>query len=154
MKFAQEKLADVWDDFHRLASLHWKETELYRHEQVMAPDKDSYIHYNNIGFHILYTARDDNDFMCGYCGMYVRNSMHTQKPVASEDTFYLMPEYRRGRNAMRFYQFVENDLFKNKNVTEITQTTKHAAKNAARLLDFLGYENIGYVFAKQCKENM
>lgn len=89
----------------------------------------------------------DGDLIIGHAGMYVSKSMHTQIQIATEDTWYLMPEYRKGRNAIKFYQFIENDL-KKLGVAEITMHAK-LANGSARIMEYLGYQFVAKTFMKE-----
>ena len=145
VSFQREKLADIWDDVMVLCAMHWEETEQYQ-SAPLNPDKERYLEYNEMGYHRQYTARD-GEKVVGHLGVYISTSMHTQVSIATEDTWYLMPEYRRGRNAMRFYQFIEEDLRK-EGVYEVLMHAKNA-NNTARLMEFLGYKPVGTLCIKR-----
>ena len=78
--------------------------------------------------------------------MYITKSMHTQKTVANEDTWFLLPEYRKGRNAIRFYQFVEDEM-KRLGVEKITMTAA-PYNGACRIMEYLGYGLDKYCYSK------
>lgn len=143
--FQAERLADIWDDIMLLCQMHWKETEQYQSDPLN-PDKARYLHYNDSGYHRQYTARD-GDKVVGHLGVYVTTSMHTQTKIATEDTWYLHPDYRGGRNAMRMYQFIEKDL-KKIGVKEIMMHAKFA-NNAEKLMRYLGYKPVGTLCIKR-----
>lgn len=138
-------MRDIWDEIMFLAGHHWQETEQYQTEPLN-PDKELYCSYNDAGFHLQYTARH-NGKIAGHAGMYISKSMHTQIMIATEDTWYLLPEYRKGRNALRFLQYVEDDL-KKMGVKEITMHAK-LANSSARIMEYMGYEFIGKIFNKR-----
>ena len=152
MIYSQESLRDAWDEFYALSQNHWHETEMYRNGQELNPDKEKYLHYNDIGYHVLYTARD-GDKMIGNCGMYITESMHTQTKMAMEDTIFLLPEYRKGGIAYHFMKFIENDLLNNKKVVEIIQSTKLNKHNASRLLEKMGFQFFAKMYIKQYEVN-
>lgn len=124
---------------------HWHETEAYRHGQKYNLDKERYHYFNSIGFYRIYTARDDGRLV-GDVGMYVTNSMHTGRVIATEDCWFLLPEYRKGRNAIRLHHFVEAELQK-LGVIEISQTVK-LQNGAGRILEYLGYQHIANQYSK------
>lgn len=128
-----------------LAERHWAETEGYQTEPLN-PDKKRYIEYNDIGYHRQYTARDGSRIV-GHCGIYITQSMHTQVPIATEDTWYLLPEYRKGRNALRLLKFVENDL-KCLQVKELMMSAKLANKSG-RIMECSGYEHVANQYLKR-----
>lgn len=149
MIFAKEPLRQCWDEVINLARLHWNETEAYRHGQPFNPDRDRYWHYNDIGYHHQYTVRD-NGRLVGHGGIYVSQSMHTQLSVAHEDTWFLLPEYRKGRNAIRFYKFIEADLI-GMGVREIVVSAK-LSNSAGTIIEYLGYEHTEKLYSKQIGE--
>ncbi len=128
-----------------LCQKHWDETEQYQ-SFPLNPDKKRYLEHNNSGFHRQYMARRGEKAV-GYLGVYVTDSMHTQVKIATEDNWYLDKSARGGRNAMRFYQFVEEDL-KKLGVKEILMHSKHA-NNSERLMKFLGYDPVGTLCIKR-----
>ena len=151
MKFSKEPLRDCWDEVIALARLHWHETEAYRHGQPFNPDRERYFEYNDIGYHHQYTVRDGGRLV-GHGGMYVSQSMHTQLPVAFEDTWFLLPEYRKGWNAIKFYKFIEADM-KSMGVVEINVSAK-LANDAGKLIEALGYTHTEKLYSKQLTENI
>ena len=151
MIFAKESLQQCWDEVIALARLHWNETEAYRHGQPFNPDAERYWHYNDIGYHHQFTVRDGGRLV-GHAGMYVSQSMHTQLMVAHEDTWFLLPEYRRGRNAMRFYRYIEDDM-RGLGVVEIMVSAK-TVNQVGRLIEYLGYEHTEKLYTKQLTENI
>ena len=149
LTFSIENVKDVVDDLMTLWDLHWKETEMYRNGQGFNMDVENYIKYNEVGFYILYTARD-NGKMVGNCGMYVCKSMHTQKLIATDDTIFMMKEYRKGFNGVRFLRFVQQDLI-NRGVVEITMTIK--SDRVRKLYETDGYKLVAYQYSKPIEEN-
>lgn len=147
MIFAREWLRDCWDEVMELAALHWQETEQYQ-RHALNPDKERYIAYNESGYHRQYTARVDGRLM-GHAGMYINRSMHTQVMMAHEDTWYLRAEARKGRNAIRFYQFIEADMV-GLGVEEIHMSAKLANKSG-RIMEYLGYEFVAKGYLKHVR---
>ena len=146
--FSEERFIDAWPEFKVLAEMHWQETELYRHGQTFLPDEKRYAEFNESGFYRLFTVRDvdaDNRLV-GDCGMYVTVSMHTQIPCAMEDTWFLLPSYRKGRNAIKFFKYIEERL-KLLGVREIICSTK-ITNRAGSLLEYMGYQHIANQYHK------
>lgn len=144
LTFAIEPLKVCWNEIVVLAAEHWKETEGYRHNQPFSPSFERYNQYDQAGWYAQFTARDSGR-MVGYCGMYFVPSMHTQQLLATEDTLFLLPEYRVGRNAIEFHNFIEVEC-RRRNSVEIGMTAKN--EKVARLLDYLGYTRIGTQHSK------
>ena len=144
--FAEEKFADVWDEFRPLAYAHWLETMVPVTGEEFRPDVDRYIQFNSTGFYRLYTARRDG-VLVGDMGIYITDSMHTQKKIAREDSWYMRPDARSGRTALRFLAFVEAELRKH-GVTSGETTTPPSA-GSARLLEAYGYKHIANCYFKE-----
>lgn len=151
IRFGIEKLAPIWADIFQIAALHWSETEGYRHGQKFEPDAYRYLQFNEIpgagdlAFYTMFTARDGSKLV-GYAGMYVTRSMHTQQVIATEDTWFLLPEYRKGRNALAFYKYVEEVCARN-GVVEIGMTAK-LQNGAGRIMEYLGYTHVSKQYSK------
>lgn len=138
LTYSIEPIGEIWDEFMVLARAHWSETESYRHQnQPLNPSKDRYVQYEKGGWYKEFTARNESGELVGHIGMYVMPSMHSQCLVASEDTLYILPEYRKGRNALNLMKYVEAEMRK-LGVVEISASTK-PVNNAGRLLEYMGY---------------
>ena len=139
MKYQRESLKTIIPEIMALVKAHWEEYKslgIDGYEGEFNIDLDRYLHYNEIGYHRLYTARKDGEVV-GYAGMYVNESMHTQLPIATEDTWFLQEEHRKGFNALRFLKFVEEDL-KSIGIREIHMTAQLANKSG-RIMEARGY---------------
>jgi len=101
-----ERVVDCWDELYLLTRQHWEGTKTYRRHEPFNPDRSRYIQYNDMGFFHLITARDAGKLV-GYFGIYITSSMHSQLRMATEDTFYVHPDYRQGRLALRILKYVE-----------------------------------------------
>lgn len=148
--FAIEKVRDVINELMPLWQAHWKETEMYREGQGFNPDVEKYIKYNDIpDYYILYTARDGKKLI-GNFGAYLSTSMHTQKLEGTEDTLFLLPEYRKGLNSVHFVRFVENDLVA-RGALELSITVK--SERVRKFCEFLGYKLVAYQYSKEVEEH-
>lgn len=145
LTFGIEPLAECWDGMIEMARQHWNETEGYRHGQPFAPSFERYNQYAQAGWFLQFIARD-GEKMAGYAGIYLCPSMHSQQLLATEDTWFLLPEYRKGRNAIQFYRFVEDEC-KRRGVVEIMMTAK-LTNGAGRILEYLGYQVVARQFSK------
>jgi GNAT superfamily N-acetyltransferase len=143
-----EPLSDCWPEIEAIGRAHWQETmEYYRGKQPYAPSYDRYNSYDKAGWLITFTARDsETGQMVGYSLMYLVPSMHTQTMIATEDTIFLLPEYRRGRNGLRFHQFIESEL-RERGAREIVVTAKPGSA-ACRLLEHIGFSVINHQYSK------
>lgn len=109
MIFSVEPLASIWNEKIQCAKEHWKETSMCADGEVLNASLERYEQYEKAGWYVEIVARKNGVF-AGFCGMYLVPSMHTQDMLATEDILYIKPEFRNGRNALRFYQFVENEM--------------------------------------------
>lgn len=150
LAFGIEKLAPIWPQIMGLALDHWHETEGYRHGQRFEPDIVRYLQWEQLGCYVMFTARDAGR-MVGYAGMYIVPSMHTQDLIATEDTWFLLPDYRKGRNALEFYKFVEAEC-RRRRVREIGMTAK-MTNGAGKILEYLGYREVSRQFSKHLEYN-
>jgi L-amino acid N-acyltransferase YncA len=102
-----ENVAQCWDEIYPLTELHWTGTKTYRRHEPFNPDKARYLQYNDMGYFHLITVRDAGRLV-GYFGLYVTTSMHSQLRMATEDTFFIHPDYRHGRLALRVLKYVQS----------------------------------------------
>ena len=145
LDFSHERLADCIEECKPLFEAHWQETEMYRAGTAFNPDYEKYLQYNEIGFYQFFVARRDGKIV-GDAGMYDTKGMHDQRKLAVEDTWYIVPEARQGMGAIRFLQFVEQDL-RAQGVQDVYMTTK-LANGAGRILEFCGYSHVANQFWK------
>lgn len=146
MIFARENFGSMYREGMPLFQAHWQETEMYRAGHEFNLDLPRYIKYSEDGFYQMFTARD-NGKLVGDAGMYVTVGMHDRRKMAMEDTWYLLPEYRKGRNAINFLKFVEQNL-KEQGCQEVYMTTK-LENGAGRILEFCGYKHIANQYWKE-----
>lgn len=134
--FQIERVADVWSELLELHRLHWHETETYRHGQPFAPSMERYKEFEDCGWFLLFTARQGHRLV-GNCGMYLCPSMHSQQLIATEDTLFLHPDFRRGRTAIEFIGYVRDECFR-RGAVEVTVTAK--GDKVGRLLRYLAFQ--------------
>ena len=149
LRFAVEPFATCWAEVDALARQHWTETEESRHGKYN-PDWKRYFAGDEAGWHFMCTARPNdpcsmNHRMVGYGGMWAMPSMHTQKMIANEDTFFLLPAYRKGWNAIRFLKFIESEC-QRRGVVEINWTD---IKGNGALLEHMGYSVVAEQWSKK-----
>lgn len=142
--FAREPLESVWNEMMVNARKHWDETQMAKNGETFAPSFDRYARYGDA--YIVFTVRDEGKLV-GHCGMYITQSMHTQELLATEDTWYLLPEYRKGRNAINFYKHVEKEIA----AMGAAKCTMTAApyNGACRIMEYLGYTLDCYKYSKR-----
>ena len=104
--------------------------------RIYRPTFDRYRDYEESGSLFVVTARDQ-DRLAGFAIMYVFCSMHDQSLAAQEDFFYLLPEYRRGWNAVHLLSAVERECAR-RGVTEVHMTVENG-NPAGHILSARGY---------------
>lgn len=156
IQFAIEKLQPIWPQIYNIAAMHWQETENYRHGQPFEPDAYRYFQFNEmpaldgLSFFTMFTARDEGALV-GYAGCYVTQSMHTQQWICTEDTYFLLPSHRKGRNALAFYKYIEERCRK-AGVVEMGMTAKKV-NSVGRILEYLGFEVSSMNYSKHLNQS-
>ena len=136
-----ESVERCWGELAPLTAAHHAGTRSYRRHEPYNPDKRRYVQYNEMGFFHLITARDGGRLI-GYFGVYVTPSMHSQLMMATEDTFFIHPDYRQGRLAVRMIRYVESYL-QTLGVREILFSCEiDNTSGISRILGFLDYEPV------------
>jgi len=96
----------------------------------------------------VFTARLDGKLV-GYSAIFVHNGIHcAHQKQATQDVFYVMPEYRGGMIGTRLIKTAEECLW----CEEVQVTYQHTnVKNMllGRLLEALGYEPDSIVYKKR-----
>lgn len=136
LTFAAERGADILHELEPLHQAQWAETEKYQPE-AMQPDIASCLLDEQEGRLLQLTARAQGRLV-GHFRLYVTPSRHTGKRIAVEDTIFLLPEYRIGRNALRLIEFMESSM-RVLRVSGIYLDDKTGNPAGGRLLDHLGY---------------
>lgn len=147
MVFQEERVSACWDEIYLLAAEHHRSTKNYKRHEPFAPSRERYERYNDAGIFHLLTARDAGRLV-GYFGVYLTESMHSQLPILQEDTFYLDPAYRGGRNALRFIRFIE-DYFRRDVPVEVLFSCEEDNDSGIKgLLRLLEYKPVIMVWSK------
>jgi hypothetical protein len=153
LEFKIEPLEPIWEEIVRIASQQWEESDYNIHGIPINLDKARYLKFNELGLFLMFTARDGG-VLVGYAGMYLMPSMHTQTPTVTEDTLFLLPDYRKGRNAIRFYQFIEQEYtrivgfaYPDATLFELSFTTK-LSNGAGRILKYLDFRETALLHMK------
>lgn len=150
IQFTHEKVREVWREVLPLARAQWLEIEEHRHWQGFNPDIERYAKSEDVGIYFHFCARD-NGRLVGSAGIYVTRSAHTQRVIASEDTFYLIPEYRgRGRNIIRFVEFTERFAVAH-GAEQFMLTTSLVNLRAERVVQHCGYVQITKGWSKDLR---
>lgn len=149
--FQEEPFAACWAEAKPLTEAHHAGTASYRRHEPLKIDAERFTRYNEAGIFHWLTARDQG-VLVGYFGVYVMDSMHSQRPIATEDTFFLHPQYRGGRTALRFLRYVEQFLQAwarpGEPLSVLFSCEIDNDTGIQRLLHFLDYEPVITVYTK------
>lgn len=140
LTFRAERLLDIIEEMKVLHEMHWRETEHHRHAEGLHMDYDALALEEQRGTMIQFTARD-GDKLVGNFRLYLRRDRHTGVRFAAEDTLYLMPEYRRGRNALRFLDYPREPL-RAMGYRKFEADVKDVNPAAGRLLEHRGFKRV------------
>jgi hypothetical protein len=152
LTFAVESFRDVLPELEPLHAAHFAETERHLAGFSLAADYDYMAERERMGGLLQFTARDAGGALVGNLRMYVNRSLHTGNLFAEEDTFYLLPRARRGRNAINFVRYAEAMLVHIVGVDEIRADTK-TANGADKLFRYMGYTHVASKFIKIIKRS-
>lgn len=149
--FQVERLTDILPELHRLHAEHYKETELAVRGVPMNPDYDTMRAAERSGSLLQVTARDvKTRELVGNIRLYVYDSTHTKKRCAREDTYFLLPAYRHGWTALRFWRYAENCL-RQLGTTEVSTDAK-LSNDVSKINTFMGYTHVSNRFLKILKD--
>lgn len=151
LTFAPERMADIVEEMRPLHAEHWLETEKYRHGFELDFDYEEACYAESMGRYLLITARDQSGRLVGNCGCRLFNSTHTKTRVAREDTFFLIPEARRGRRAVELFRYAERCLLA-LGAQEVRVTVK-LGNGVAKLWERLGYVRAAIELVRIFKEH-
>lgn len=150
MTFRAESFEGLIQELEPLHKAHFEETEKYRSGQTLDPDYAQMAEAERCGQLVQFTARNPEGVLCGHLRVYIGRSRHTGVKVATEDTYYMLPAFRRGWAAVRLWKFAEAGL-KAIGVREIRIDSKEV-NNVWKLAEYLGYELVARRYAKILQE--
>lgn len=148
--FKAERLKDILDEIHPLHEAHFQETEKHRLGFGLDVDYDAMLSSERRGQLLQFTMRTLDGKLVGNIRMYINKSLHTGTLYASEDTYFVLPEYRQGFAALRFWQFME-DCVKSIGVREV-RTDSKVLNKVHKLNDYLGYKHVANKYVKVFEE--
>ncbi len=150
LSFGVEYLADIVDDIHPLHEAHFQETEKHRLGFGLDIDYDYLIATERSGGLIQFTARTEDGRLVGNIRMFLDTSLHTGTLYASEDTFFILPDYRKGFAALRFWQYMEQ-IVRQLGAREI-RTDSKVINKVHKLNEYCGYTHVANKYVKVFKE--
>lgn len=146
MKFQRERAQDVFKEMIPLLEKHWEEIAHYK-DIKLEPDFDLYFKMEDMGILRVFTAREDDGDLIGYCVFFVKHNMHYKSSLnALQDVLFIRPD-KRGMFAPKFILWCDRQL-KADGVQLVCQHLK-AAHDFSPLLERLGYEFMDKIYVKR-----
>jgi GNAT superfamily N-acetyltransferase len=140
---------ECFDEISRLFQDHYSEISLLK-EYDLRPDYAKYfsIHQQE---NLKVILCKDEEKIIGYIVFFIGKHLHyIDCLLASEDIYYLKPEYRKGRTGIKMFKYAEQYL-KSIDVKMIRYGTKVHSDNSA-LFEYLGYSLTEKVYTKMLKD--
>ena len=145
IEYTVEKVTDHLESVVGLLKQHYEELSVTKGFELN-PDYEVYRQAAEKGT-CRAVACKDNGEVVGYIVYFIGINLHYKDCLlATEDIYYLKPEYRRGMTGVRMFKFAEEYL-KTLGVNMVRYSTKTHMDNT-RLFDFLGCSFIEKVFIK------
>lgn len=149
--FRVESLRAILAELEPLHAAHFEETEKHLAGFELKPDYAYMAERERMGTLVQFTARDEAGKLVGNLRMYLGTSLHTGSLFAEEDTFYLVPEVRKGFAALSMLRYAEDMLTGVLGVREVRASTK-IVNAASKLMDYRGYAHVANQYIKTFKE--
>lgn len=145
-----ESFRNIIEELAPMHEEHWRETERYRHGLPLNPDYHRMSALERAGQLTQFTVRRGQE-LAGHLRVYQLHSLHTQLPIAQEDTLYMRPKHRGSFAAMALLRYAE-DAHRALGASEVQISTK-TVNSADVLLRRLRYQHVGNLFSKILKED-
>lgn len=141
-----QRFEDVIEEMIPLWEAHWKEIAVDQSKIPLEVDILKYLRLQREGQLLTVVAREAGKLV-GYCIMFVAPHPHYRSTLfAGNDVLYLIPEARKGTNALKLIKFTE-DFLKDSGVEKITWHIK-PHKNFGAILEHRGYELFEFIYGK------
>lgn len=145
IQYTTAKVSECFDDVLKLLDDHYNELSVTKHYRLN-PIYEIYKDNESSGKCRVILCKDD-DQIVGYIVFFIDANLHYKDCLlATEDIYYLKPEYRKGTIGIKMFKFAERYL-KSLGVNMIRYSTKVHMDNS-KLFEFMGYTFIEKVFTK------
>jgi GNAT superfamily N-acetyltransferase len=146
MQFQKEQLsADLFAELAPLLNAHYLEISHFQ-DIPLSPNYEAYQAIADTGGLRVFTARDEDRELVGYCVFFVRHNLHYKSSLqAVQDILFIRPD-QRGTGA-RLIKWCDEQL-KKEGVQVVYQHVK-AAHNFGEMLERMGYEFVDLIYAKR-----
>jgi len=137
---------ECFDEISKMFHNHYEELSVTK-QFNLNPDLEVYWEADKRKVLKVITCENNNEII-GYIIYFIGLNLHYKDCLlATEDIYYLKPEYRKGSTGIRMFKFAENYL-KSIGVNMIKYSTKVHLDNS-RLFEFLKCEFTEKVFLKK-----
>ena len=145
IQYMTAKVSECFDDVLKLLDEHYNELSVTKNYKLN-PIYEIYKENEKTGKCRVILCKD-NDVIVGYIVFFIDANLHYKDCLlATEDIYYLKPEYRKGTTGIKMFKFAETYL-KSLGVNMIRYSTKVHMDNS-RLFEFMDYSFIEKVFIK------
>ncbi len=155
--FGMEKVRNMAPEVLKLWESHWQETEVLYLDSPLIPDIDMLIQYEKSNSFVVFTVRvQDTTEMVGELMYFLGPNSHIKGTViANEDAFYLRPDHRSGRIAIKLLKYAEEMLsVMGVNYVGMSDKSPAGGKNLGPLMRRCGYKQVAIHYAKQLSEDI
>lgn len=150
IKFNVERYSAAIEEIKPLLPAHAKELAAHKHLPI-DPNFELYAQSDADGLLHLVTARVDAGALVGYHASFIVEHPHYKSMVtAYADLYYLLPEYRKGWDGVKFLKFVDSSLADRGVQRVFTTTTVDSDKSA--VLRRLGHRECERMYVKMLGE--
>ena len=149
--FQRECLSHTINAMKALLAAHYAEAIERRKRPELNVDWDWYRSVESVGM-LAIVAMRDGGAMVGYAAFMVGPHPHCrQHRVATNDVFYIKPDYRKGTHAAKLRRYCETMLRDEMNVDEIAISAERGS-TLQRLLELADYKELERVFSKRLRK--
>lgn len=144
--FAVERFSAIRHELMPLWQAHYDEIAEDKGAIPLDPDWPKYLHFDAGGFLVIITARKAGALI-GYAFAVLDTHLHYRSTLfAMLDLYYLKPEHRGGRTALRLFEALEAALVA-RGVVKVAGNTK-LAHDQGRIFHHLGWREAERLYVK------
>ena len=147
LRVCEEPLASLLPEVEDLVRAHWDECRAHR-PTGLNPNWRGLLHFSSRGLYRVLTLRTAGGQLVGYLSFFLTISSHTSNACANFDSFFVAPEWRSGRGAVKLLRAAEA-LATSLGVVEIYSSNPMTASPALnKLMTKFGYAPISVTVYK------
>lgn len=147
MRFQREWASGVINEIFPLIAKHYEEISLFK-DIPLNPDFETYEAVDRMGSLRVFTARSDEGSLVGYEVFFIRKHPHYGASIqATQDLLFLLPEYRRGFEAISFLKWNGEEL--KREGAQLIYRAVTERNDYSRLLNWLGFEKTETLYVRR-----